>query len=140
MPFIYLGQYFSGSLPAKVPMFVYSARSRQRQGSHTPQTQTLPIKKVITTLNTALNKSENARDGKGSKNINWEQCRFPQTSCNICSLPDTGSLPWRHQSQAKQPTGRGGAQQGGVGRLCPAKRWKEVPNYQRSSVCLFACL
>lgn len=64
MPFIYLGQYFSGSLPAKVPVFVYGARPGD---GGEPQTQTLAIKKVITTLNTALNKSENARDEKGRK-------------------------------------------------------------------------
>lgn len=91
MPFIYLGQYFRGSLPATVPGFTHGAKPSHGRKPHVPDMDVQPIKKVITTLNTVINKRENAGDKKGSKNINWEQCHFPQMFLNICSVPG----PWR---------------------------------------------
>lgn len=57
-----------------------------------PQTGMLPIQKVITALNTALNKSRNAEDRKESKNRKWEHAAPPSALKSPC-LPGAGALP-----------------------------------------------
>lgn len=63
-----------------------------KAGNYRPQTGMLPIQKVITALNTALNKSRNAADRKESKNRKREHAA-PRSTLKSPCLPGAGALP-----------------------------------------------
>jgi hypothetical protein len=66
LPFICFRQDFKGNLPTKAPR-LFTVLGPTKAGSYMPQTGMLPIQKVITALNTSLNKSKNAADRKEVK-------------------------------------------------------------------------
>lgn len=113
------GNISEGTSQPKHPQW-FTVPGPAKAGNYRPQTGMVPIQKVITALNTALNKSRNAADRKESKNRKREHAAPPQRSEKSvsawCWRPawlwrlQRSSHPGCSGSPALRRAGRGGKQ------------------------------